>query len=383
MINCIQIDRIRMFVVSAETSSGPESSMGKIGTRKGLLIEITDTDGGTGWGEIWCNFPPRAAETLAILFEDLIAPQVFATAFNDWRAVRPHLEASLSRMILHTAQPGPFAHCFAGLDIAFADLCARRENLPLSEMLSGAGPTEVGVYASSPSGRDFREDIEGIIAAGHSSVKLKIGYDDALDARKLDSFVAIANGQLALRVDANQAWSLEAAKVAMKRLAKWAPIFVEEPLRADAADTEWIELSQHAELSVAAGENILSGARFADCIDRNLLGVVQPSATKWGGVSGAYAVADRARDAGVGYAFHYMGTALGLAASLHVCAAAGAVGPVELDANENALRTGLGDIDLSVNAGMVRLPTGAGHGFTPDPAALEAYSDGKRDLRGA
>ncbi len=382
MAHPIQIDRIQLFMLSAETSSGPESSMGKIGKRSGLLIEITDRDGGTGWGEIWCNFPPRAAQSLAILFEDLIAPQVFQTKFEHWKAVRPHLETSLSRMLLHIAQPGPFAHCFAGLDMAVADLVARRQSQPLAEMLNRAGPREVEVYASSPSGQDLRTDLEDIIAAGHSSVKLKIGYDEVQDARKLDSFVTIANGHLNLRVDANQAWTLGEAKIATGRLSKWAPIFVEEPLRADAPDADWAELACHSDLLMAAGENILSETRFANFIERKLLGVIQPSATKWGGVSGAYSVAKRARDNGTGYAFHYMGTALGLAASMHVCAAAGAEGPVELDANKNALRTELGDIDLAVNSGRVRIPPGPGIGFVPDPTALQRHAVGQVELKG-
>jgi len=377
MTNQIDIDRIQLFALSATTADSPESSLGKMGKRNGLLLAVTDKDGATGWGEIWCNFPPRQAQMLAMLFEDVIAPHVIGKTFERWNDMRPHLQTTLSRMILHTAQPGPFAHCLAGLDIAAADLTARRMGLPLAHILRASHdiPAEVPVYASSPSGTSLETDLQRIFAAGHQSVKLKVGYDDVQDTRKLETFAAVANDRLGLRVDANQAWTVKEAKVAADRLSGWGPLFLEEPLRADAPDQDWADLAQHASIPIAAGENILSQ------IQDKLLGIVQPSPTKWGGVSGALAVACKAQDGDANYAFHYMGTALGLAAVAHICAAAGAAGPVELDANSNALRTELGEIDLSVRHGKMSLPPGPGHGFLPDQTALERFADAHADLR--
>ena len=68
-----------------------------------------------------------------------------------------------------------------------------------------------------------------------------------------------------------------------------------------------------------------------------------------------------------------MGTALGLAASIHLLAAAGGSGFAELDANDNPLRTDLCDIDFGVVAGRLRVPTGDGIGVNPDAASMHRY----------
>ena len=68
-----------------------------------------------------------------------------------------------------------------------------------------------------------------------------------------------------------------------------------------------------------------------------------------------------------------MGTAIGLAASLHLLAAVGGAGFVELDSNDNPLRTALCDLDLGVTEGRVRVPRGEGIGVIPDGEALRRY----------
>ncbi len=68
-----------------------------------------------------------------------------------------------------------------------------------------------------------------------------------------------------------------------------------------------------------------------------------------------------------------MGTALGSTASIHLLAAVGGSGFVELDANENPLRTDLCDMDLGVTAGRIKVPTGDGIGVIPDTASMRRF----------
>lgn len=69
-----------------------------------------------------------------------------------------------------------------------------------------------------------------------------------------------------------------------------------------------------------------------------------------------------------------MGTAIGLAASLHLLAVVGGTGRVELDANLNPLRTDLAGLDLGVKDGTLPPPTGPGLGVEPDPKALRRFA---------
>jgi len=103
--------------------------------------------------------------------------------------------------------------------------------------------------------------------------------------------------------------------------------------------------------------------------------VVQPDLAKWGGISGTAAVIDRIAAAGLRYCPHYLGGGIGLLASAHLLAARGeADGWLEVDANENPLRTLLCPPLASLDNGRMTLPAAPGLGVEPDLATL-------RDLR--
>ena len=143
---------------------------------------------------------------------------------------------------------------------------------------------------------------------------------------------------------------------------------------------KWSVLAGAVAAPLAGGENITSREMFLNFMDAGKLGVIQPDVAKWGGVSGAIDIASAAKERGVTCAMHYMGTGLGLAASLHCLAAMNGNGPMELDANPNPLRTELGEIDLTVTNGRIAVPTGPGIGFVPDPLALNSMTIAQLDL---
>jgi D-galactarolactone cycloisomerase len=369
----IEIASVETFVLGAQVSQGPLSSLGAMPVRRACLLRVRDAEGAHGWGEIWCNFPPRGAESRAHLVADVVAPALLGMRFSSWLDVRPTLEATLARMAIHTGEAGAFAQCIAGIDMAVADLAARRAGVPMTTFLGG-GATTVRVYASTPSGGDLRERCATIVRLGHHAIKLKIGYDADADQSAVAACREVVGPRFGLMVDANQAWDCEQATARITALARYEIDFVEEPLRADAPLEQWCRLAQAVRVPLAAGENVVGEHAFSELMAARALRVVQPDVAKWGGISGALAVGRRASALGLRCCMHFMGSGLGLAASLHVLAAIGGDGGVELDVNENPLRTELGPLDLAVNEGALPVPAGCGFGFEPDPAALRRLS---------
>ena len=98
--------------------------------------------------------------------------------------------------------------------------------------------------------------------------------------------------------------------------------------------------------------------------------MVQPDIAKWGGISGCWPVIRRAQAAGLRYCPHYLGAGVGLLASGHLLAAAGGDGALEVDANDNPLRTLLSPALDRVDDGWADLGEAPGIGVTPDLAAL-------------
>jgi D-galactarolactone cycloisomerase len=370
----MQLARIETYALGARVAQGPLSSLAAMPIRRGCLIRVKDKDDAFGWGEIWCNFPPHGAESRAHLVSDVIAPELIGKVFRHWSRVRPELESRLARMMIHTGEAGAFAHCLAGIDMAVADLGARRAGLGMTQFLGGTPVDQVGVYASTPSGGALEERCANIHAAGHDAVKLKIGYDAQTDRDAVALCRATLGPQFSLMVDANQAWDCDAAIHHIAALAPYGLDFVEEPLRADDSLAQWQRLARNSPVALAAGENIMGAEAFATFVDGGALAVVQPDVAKWGGASGTLAVGRQARAAGARCCMHFMGTGLGLAASLHLLAVIGGDGRVELDINDNPLRTELGPIDLQVRQGRLQVPQGVGFGFEPDPAALRRLS---------
>lgn len=375
-----RIDRVEAFALACSVDGGPVSTLADMPVRSGLVFKLTDADGCFGWGEAWCNYPPKGNLAKLALLADPILPQLNGIDLADWRAVRPQLERRLHRMILHTGEPGPFAHCFAGIDMAMADMEARRQGVGLSKLLGAHETGRVAVYASSPSVEHSDELSPRLSAQGHTGVKIKVGFDLDRDIKILERFRSNDDAGMQLFVDANQNWDVGDAVAAAQAMSEFDVSFVEEPILADASCSAWQAVSRRSVIPLAAGENIASLAAFKRQIDDRTLSVVQPDVAKWGGMSGAFEVGRYAAANGATCTLHYMGTAVGLAASLHALAAIGGPGRVELDANPNPLRTDLGEIDLRPRDGEVALPKGAGMAFVPDPEALRRYGVGQFDI---
>lgn len=376
------LDRFEVFALSRAVDGGPMSSLAPMPTRNGLLIKVTSREGVSGWGEAWCNYPPRGNMGKLMLLQDVILPSMLGRRVDRWDALRPELEQEFARMMIHTGEYGPFTHCIAALDMAAADIAARSAGQSLSELLSDGNAPEkaVRVYCSTPDVQRLETLIPEFEAAGHDCFKLKVGFDSERDFKLIDRFRASAASTTSLCMDANQNWNVEQASRFLQRLEEQKVEFVEEPISADAEAGEWQAVARASSVPLAAGENITSESRFRQHIDDRSLAVVQPDVAKWGGVSGARDVGRHALAQESRCCLHYMGTALGMAASLHCLAAIGGDGRVELDANPNPLRTALGELDLTVNDGLLMVPQGMGIGFEPDPQSLNDFTIAQCDI---
>jgi L-alanine-DL-glutamate epimerase-like enolase superfamily enzyme len=123
---------------------------------------------------------------------------------------------------------------------------------------------------------------------------------------------------------------------------------------------------------LAGGENF-QGSQFDHAIADDVLQVIQPDVTKWGGITGNFEVARATVAAGKRYCPHFFGGGVSILSSLQLLCAAGGTGLLEFDCHPNAGRElVVGDL-LPVADGQVPVPTGAGLGATPDTVRLDQY----------
>jgi L-alanine-DL-glutamate epimerase-like enolase superfamily enzyme len=349
------------------------TSFGVMRERPMVLVRAEDADGAVGWGEIWCNFPAVGAEHRARLVETVLAPLVEGRVFDGPVAAWSALTASTEVLAIQAGEPGPLAQAIAGVDIALWDLAARRAGQPLWRLLGGAS-ARVRVYASGLN-PDAPERLAAIRQReGYRAFKLKIGFGAQRDLANLTALRTVLGKDAPLMVDANQAWTLEKALQMAPGLVPFDLQWLEEPLRADRPWSEWSELASKVAIRLAAGENLTGHAAFDQALRSGALGVVQPDIAKWGGFSGCLPVARRVLAAGRRYCPHYLGGGVGLLASAHLLAAAGGDGMLEVDANDNPLRTLTCGPLACVEEGVAALAETPGLGPAPDLAALKEFS---------
>ncbi len=372
-IEPVSIVSINTYVFRAPIDNPVKTSFGTMHDRPALLIRVEDQDGAHGWGEVWCNFPVCGAEHRAHLINLVLSPWVLQQ-----KPLRPaEAFASLTRQMhllgLQTGEAGPFAQCIAGLDIAMWDLAARRAGQPLHRLLGETALAAVAAYASGINPEGAEDTVAEAREAGYRAFKLKVGFNLAQDRSRVQKVLAGLEPGEVLMLDANQAWDLATAEKFLRDLGDSPLQWMEEPLPVDRPLVEWRRLAGASRIPLAGGENLRSREEFAAAIEAGYLGVMQPDACKWGGVSGCLEVARSARQAGMRYCPHYLGGGIGLLASAHLLAAVGGDGLLEVDCNPNPLRAALADPYPQLSQGSFPLPSGAGLGVEPDLDAAKDY----------
>ena len=371
----LQAARIETFLLEAPVANPVRNSFRTLTARPALLLRITDADGATGWGEIWCNYPPGGAAHRAHLLEKVIAPLIIGRSFADPAQAFEYLDQAARVPAIQCGEPGPFAQVVAGIDIALWDLAARRAGVALWRQLGGTGA--VRVYASGLGPEQPEKLAAQKLNEGYCAFKVKVGFDAAIDDRNLQALRELLGKDNALMADANQRWTPAQAAVAGKAFDSFGMEWLEEPIAADEPIAHWQTLARALGTPLSAGENLRGLEAFTAAITSGALAVIQPDPGKWGGFSGCLKVARIAAGAGVRFCPHWLGGGIGLLASLNLLSAADANGWGEVDANPNPLREWLLPPDFRVRDGLVQLSDRPGLGHEPDADVLQRFSVGR------
>jgi D-galactarolactone cycloisomerase len=367
----VRCSHIQTHVLRHPIATPVRTSFGTMHERPALLLRVQDDEGGHGWGEVWCNFPACGAEHRAHLVQTVLAPLLAGAEFASPEHAFEHLTQTTAVLALQSGEPGPIAQAIAGIDLALWDLVARRAGQPLWQLLGGHSD-EIGVYASGLNPEGPEHLVARRRAEGYRAFKLKVGFEAQRDLDNLQRVRDAAGPDAALMVDANQAWDLPTAIERLQPFERFDLQWIEEPLRADRPWAEWLELKRHAPAPLAAGENVAGSAAFDSLMEAGAVQVVQPDVAKWGGHSGALPVARRVLARGLRLCPHYLGAGIGLLHSGHMLAAVGGAGWLEVDANDNPLRTALCGPLNAVRDGRAWLGRAPGIGIEPEIASLAA-----------
>ena len=373
--------RIELFLFRAPIKEPIVTSFGSIPARVVLLARVEDAGGAHGWGEVWANFPPCGAEHKLRLMEQVIAPAFLGRSFANPEAAWLDLTQRMRRNALQSAEPGNFAACIAGLDVALWDLAARRAGVPLWKALGRKEkPVPLRAYASNLNPKGAPEAVAACRERGYSAFKLKVAFDLASDIENVRRISAGLRDGERFMIDANQGWDIGSARAAVSAFGEYPLDWIEEAICADEPVALWAELAMISRVPLAGGENLIGFDAFDRVIAAGHLGVIQPDICKWGGLSACRMVARRAVAAGRRYCPHWLNSGIGLFAAAHLLSATGGTGMLEHDAMENPLQAVLAKPFPALADGCFTLDDAAGLGVEPDLAAARGFLVERREI---
>jgi L-alanine-DL-glutamate epimerase-like enolase superfamily enzyme len=360
----IQIKKVESFVYRAPINKPVQTSFGIMHDRPAVAIRLEDHEGYVGWGEIWCNFPSVGAEHRARLFDSIVAPILLEKIWASPVEAFQELTKRLHILAIQCGEPGTIAQAIAGADIALWDLLGRKLGKPLWELFGGTPLIETYASGISPT------NPEAIAAKkwtdGFRAFKLKVGFGQDRDYSNLESLRNLLGPDTKIMIDANQAWDLDSAARQIQHLAPLNPFWVEEPIAADHPIKDWQMLAAQSSAPLAAGENMRGEQQFNDAIKSRAFRVIQPDIGKWGGFSGCIPVAKAICASNLLFCPHWLGGGIGLVASMHLKAAVGQAGFVEVDSNPNCLREAMAMPYPVISDGTILLSNEPGLGIAPE-----------------
>lgn len=361
---------VRLRVFRSPVVDGVAMSFAPMGHRAMAVVEVELADGSRGLGETWVNYPAWAWRERAATVAEGIAPLLVGRTLASPAEAHTLLGAALRPLGRQWGAPGPVHQAISGADTALWDIAARHAGVPLSALLGGPDrPAELPVYASSLGPHDVASTAERCAAAGHTAVKVKLGFGPDRDLENLRTARRVLGDGVRLYGDANQAWTLEEALAIAPALRDAGLEWLEEPLAGDHPG-ELAQLRRRGGLPLATGENLYGAAAFAPYLEQGSVDIVQPDLSKVGGPTEYLRVAALAAAGGTTVNPHLYNGAVATAATLQVAAAVPATTAVEWDVRANRLREAVDH--LLTDHGTVRVPDRPGLGVDLD---LDALSD--------
>lgn len=288
---------------------------------------------------------------------------------------------------------GAVEHAISGIDIALWDIFGQACGQPVSRLLGGNHRHRIKPYGSmlfdEPDA--LARSLEATVARGFKAIKL--GWRPfGRRSRKFDELLVrtareTVGDNVEIMVDAGgseQFWphGVNWARNTANMLADYDIVWFEEPLPPD--DIEgYIELTRSSPVPIAGGEVLTRRQSFQPWLERRAVDIIQPDATKNGGISESRRIAWMAYDHNIQMVSHGWNTAIGLAADLQLAAAIPIARYVEYLTPCVYMEDLTREPFIIDKDGFLEIPTRPGLGVTLDPEKLGKYSPlGKRTTFG-
>lgn len=279
---------------------------------------------------------------------------------------------------------GAITHTISGIDIAMWDILGKATGQCAGRLLGGCYRDRVLAYASLLMEKPelLSEKLQSLCEQHFRAFKIGWGFfgrrSGALDEQIVKAAREAIGPDALLMVDAGASdafwrqdykWALRTSHMLAAYQVNW----FEEPLPPDNLP-DYILLRERSPVSISGGEVLTRRQSFEPWIRQGAFDIVQPDATKAGGISEARRIGWMAEDRGLRLIPHGWNTAVGLAADLQLAAALRSADMVEYLTGSSFIDD-LSSRPWKLDAeGMLGIPQAPGLGVSLNMEAVERHT---------
>ncbi|NKB24276.1 MAG: o-succinylbenzoate synthase [Kiritimatiellae bacterium] len=257
--------------------------------RSGFLIKCIAESGGVGWGDI-APIPQFSSETW-----ETIKEQVPEFTQNMIGVTIDKTTVSLERLLEPLSTMTLYPSVRFGLETAMCNLAAEEWATSVSSILSTRINDFVFINALLTGGMDtICESAEQAKHNGYKTLKVKVGQGALVDDIEcINKVCDIANKDMTIRLDANQAWTLDEALTFSRTIQSDKVEYIEEPLK---ASEDLAVFMAESSLPVALDESLINRSNIEDWQGIKAV-IIKP--TLLGGILQALNLSNKARSLGI------------------------------------------------------------------------------------
>lgn len=298
------------------------------------------------------------------------------------KEIEPYLIGKDPRRVAHHWQ-AIYRHAFyrggpiltsalSGIDQALWDIKGKALGVPVYELLGGPMRDRVRVYAHAGTPEQIRKALDQGFTA------FKTGPAKRRPARYIETAAAVhyaaerfaelkktVGDENDLAIDFHGAISPATAKLLIKALEPYQPMFVEEPCQAQNHDV-MAEIARGTHLPIATGERVFTKWGFREVLEKRAATVLQPDLCHAGGITEVRLIAGMAEAYYATVAPHNPLGPISLAAGVQIAASI----PNFLCQEQVSLGDGYIKQPFRVTKGYLELPTAPGLGIELDEHAI-------------
>jgi galactonate dehydratase len=262
----------------------------------------------------------------------------------------------------------------SGIDMALWDIKGKALGVPVYELLGGPTRNRVRVYAHARSPQallekkeqGFRSFKTGVFKRRPARiVETKAFIDEA--AQGFARLREAGGDDVDIGIDFHGAISPQTAKLLVKALEPFQPMFIEEPVQCQNVEA-MAEIARGTHLPIATGERIFTKWGFREILEKGAASILQPDLCHAGGITEVRLIAGMAEAYYAAIAPHNPLGPISLAAGIQMAASI----PNFLCQEQVSLGEGYLKAPFVVRDGYIDLPEGPGLGIELDEEAVAA-----------